>query len=267
MKKMSTILPLLIIFTALLAAGAALAAGRGHRAPAAQDRMAAALNRLPFQSPDAEESAGLLQMREEEKLARDVYLTLGEKWQLQLFTRIARSEQRHMDAVKALLDKYSLADPIVDDQVGVFASAKMQQLYQQLTAAGQESAAKALWVGATIEDLDIHDLNTLIAASDNEDIRTVYQNLVKGSRNHLRAFSSWLAALETPYEAQYLTQEEVDAIVSSPREYGRYGQDGKPVGGCRGCRRGMRRGGGTGNVSGTGFVDEDGDGICDVLQQ
>lgn len=49
-------------------------------------------------------------MREEEKLARDVYLTFGEKWGLTLFTNIAKSEQTHTDAVKTLLDRYEIKD-------------------------------------------------------------------------------------------------------------------------------------------------------------
>jgi hypothetical protein len=51
-----------------------------------------------------EEFSALLYMREEEKLARDVYLTLGAHWSLPIFQNIGQSEQAHMDAVKVLLD-------------------------------------------------------------------------------------------------------------------------------------------------------------------
>ena len=49
-----------------------------------------------------EEVYWLMYMREEEKLARDVYATLYEKWGTRIFNNIRVSEQRHMDAVKAL---------------------------------------------------------------------------------------------------------------------------------------------------------------------
>jgi hypothetical protein len=170
-----------------------------------------------------------MRMREEEKLARDVYLTLYQDWDHQIFQNIAQSEQRHMDAVKTLLDKYNLIDPVIDDTVGVFADLVLQNLYYELVNKGRISHVQALFVGATIEDLDIFDLKEFIQEADNVDIKTVYQNLMKGSRNHLRAFVSQLAAYGETYEAIYLTQEEIDEIVNSPMERGLYDQDGNPL--------------------------------------
>ncbi len=247
--KMKLNLFAIAITTLILATGSAFAAGQGknyrqsmHRGQASGSTTVA-IAEMPYEMPDEVEAAGILKMREEEKLARDVYITLNEQWNLSIFANISNSEQRHMDAVKALIDKYGMEDPVVDDTVGVFQDPKMQALYNQLTAAGSESADKALWVGATIEDLDIFDLNELIKATDNEDILTVYQNLSKGSRNHLRAFGSQLIAIGQPYEAQYLTQEEVDAIINSDRETGRYDAYGNPVSG--GHHMNRTRGGGT----------------------
>ncbi len=242
----------LVTLAIFLAAGTALAARHGqgdcgNRAYSLQgQRGAAGIAAMPYETPDAEETEGILKMREEEKLARDVYITLNEQWNMAVFTNIAGSEQRHMDAVKALIDKYGMEDPVVDDTVGVFQDPAMQALYNQLTAQGSESAEKALWVGATIEDLDIFDLNELIDTTDNEDILTVYQNLVKGSRNHLRAFGAMLATYGETYEAQFLTQEEVDAIINSDRETGRYDADGNPVSNGQGMNR-TRRGGTSNN--------------------
>jgi len=83
-----------------------------------------------------------------------------------------------------------------------------------------ESLSEALITGATVEDLDIYDLEELLDSADNEDIRIVYQNLMKGSRNHLRSFAAQIAREGSTYKATYLTQEVVDEIVSSPREQG-----------------------------------------------
>ncbi len=169
----------------------------------------------------AEEEAGLFQMREEEKLARDVYLTMFEKWGHWVFTNIASSEQKHMDAVKALLDKYNLEDPAAGEEVGDFKDAKIQSLYGDLVEAGSVSLVEALRVGATIEDLDIFDLKEFLSQTDNQDITNVYENLVKGSRNHLRTFVYQLEIFGESYIAQYLDQEEIDAIVNSPKETGK----------------------------------------------
>jgi hypothetical protein len=65
----------------------------------------------------AEEAASLLFMREEEKLARDVYNTLSATWGIQSFSIIASSEQRHMDEIKVLLDRYALTDPTLVPQL------------------------------------------------------------------------------------------------------------------------------------------------------
>ena len=175
---------------------------------------------LPLQDLSTEEEVGLVKMREEEKLARDVYQVLYQQWGHQVFANISRSEQRHMDAVKALLDKYNLVDPVTDSQVGVFTDPEMQTLYESLVAEGRSSLVAAFHVGATIEDLDIKDLYELLEKTDNDDIKMVYENLSRGSRNHLRAFTTQLLLSGQSYEAQFLTQEQIDDIITSPMERG-----------------------------------------------
>lgn len=183
---------------------------------------------LPHEELSEAEMKGLFRMREEEKLARDVYLTLYQDWDHQIFKNIARSEQRHMDALKTLLDKYNLMDPVIDDTVGVFSDTKIQNLYYELVQKGRISHVHSLQVGALIEDLDIFDLKEFIQTADNVDIKTVYQNLLKGSRNHLRSFVSRLSAYGEVYEGTYLTADEIDKIVNSPMERGLYDHDGNP---------------------------------------
>ena len=165
------------------------------------------------------EKDGILYMREEEKLARDVYQTLYNKWELQIFANIAKSEQTHMEAVKLLVDKYGLEDP-VKDKVGEFTNPKLQDLYNKLIEDGSKSVEDALKVGAVIEEIDIIDLQKHLAETNKGDIKLVYENLMKGSRNHLRAFTSNLAKYGITYEPQYLSKEEYEKIVSSPMEKG-----------------------------------------------
>jgi len=194
-----------------------------------QRRIPTQIQNLPIEEINDNEKKGLLLMREEEKLARDVYKVLYDKWQLKIFANIGAAEQRHMDAIKTLLDRYQLEDPIAQLEPGSFANKHMATLYNQLTAKGRLSQAEALQVGATIEDLDIKDLNDLLKETDNSDIQTIYQNLVKGSRNHLRAFTYQLSGQNIQYKAQYLTQKEVDGIVTSPQERGRVDATGNQI--------------------------------------
>lgn len=135
---------------------------------------------------------GLLYMREEEKLARDSYWTLYDKWGLYIFSRISNSEVNHMAAVKNLLDKYGLADPAAGQPVGSFTNLVLQKLYNDLMAQGSQSPTEALKVGVTIEEVDIHDLQNYIAATNKTDILQVYNNLLNGSYHHLSAFNNQL---------------------------------------------------------------------------
>lgn len=134
-----------------------------------------------------EEIDGLLFMREEEKVARDSYITLGGLWGLVIFDNIASSEQRHMDAIKKLIDKYELTDPVIPG-VGEFANKELQELYDHLMDWGQQSVMDSLYVGATIEETDIVDIQHEIGLAKHEDIISTYESLMCGSRNHLRAF-------------------------------------------------------------------------------
>ena len=131
-----------------------------------------------------------------------------------------------MNAVLQLLDKYGIDGAAGDAPQGEFDDPNLQQLYDQLLEQGSASLVDALVVGATIEDLDIQDLEDRLARTDNEDVRTVYQNLQKGSRNHLRAFAGLLEDSGIPYEPLYIPAALFDEIVNSPVERGRVDANG-----------------------------------------
>lgn len=173
----------------------------------------------PQSSLSAVEKTDLLFMREEEKLARDVYLTLYETWRLAVFSNIASSEQSHMDALLKLLRMYQLPDPAAGNAIGEFTNPTLQSLYDTLMGKGRLSALDALQVGGIIEETDMRDLVGAIDRSDNADIDATYENLLCGSRNHLRAFARNLESMTgQPYAAQVIPQDEVDAILDSPLE-------------------------------------------------
>lgn len=201
--------------------------GQGHGKKAGQGQhqgMTVVLERLetlPVGTLSDDETSALIYLREEEKLSRDVYTALSAKWDRQIFSNIAGAEQRHMDLVKALLDRYEIEDPVADDASGVFTNPELDKLHTELVASGESSLEQALLVGSTIEDKDIFDLYALIGSSDNADVKLVANNLVKGSRNHLRALSKNLSKQGTDaYQAQYLEQSVFDEIASSERERG-----------------------------------------------
>ena len=213
--------------------------GKGHGG----GQGSTAIADLPLEDLNEAEKSSLLKMREEEKLARDVYLTLGKKWDINVFQNIPEAEQRHMDAVATLLERYELDDPVTDDTVGVFSSEEFSQLYEQLVEDGSRSLADALTVGATIEDLDIFDLNEALAGDiDNQDIRQVYGNLVRGSRNHMRAFTGQLEGQGKDYTPQYLSEDELAAILDSDWERGGSGKGGQGKGQGMGHGKGHGKG-------------------------
>jgi len=129
-------------------------------------------------------------MREEEKLARDVYSELATVWDLGVFWNIAESEQQHMDAVLDLLEKYGIEDPALGP--GEFYNEDLQGLYNDLMAKGGLSLIDALEVGVIIEVTDIEDIEYYLKLTDNKDIIQVFTNLLNGSENHLAAFNSHL---------------------------------------------------------------------------
>ena len=194
-----------------------------------------------------QETRGLLQMVEEEKLAGDVYQALYEKTGIRNFGNIVRSERQHQSAVQNLLKIYGLPDPTVGKKAGEFSNPEFTRLYQQLVTQGSGSTVNALKVGTLIEELDIADLNALSHQTQRADVLRVYDNLTRGSRNHLRSFDGALKLQPgaSPYQPQHLTQAEYNAIISSAQERGGMGGGMGAGSGCRvngnaGC--GMGRG-------------------------
>jgi hypothetical protein len=175
------------------------------------------------------EKESLLFMREEEKLAYDIYTAMYAKWDLTPFSNISSSEASHMAAVKTLIDRYQLKDPVQPGS-GVFTNQTLQQLYNQLLQQGNTSLTESLMAGAAIEEIDIRDLKEQLNFIQQADIRTVYDNLMRGSRNHLRAFVRNLDMRGITYKPQYLSQKEYDDIINSPMEQG--GMNKKNNSGC-----------------------------------
>lgn len=157
------------------------------------------------------ESAGVLLMREEEKMAHDVYVYFASKYNVPIFKNISSSEARHQEAMGWLITTYGLKDPTVP-QAGKFANAQLQKYYDKFISQGV-TLVETLKVGAFIEEYDIADLKKLINETKNPDIIRVYTNLLRGSENHLKAFVGNLSFRGVKYEPQIITKAELDSIL------------------------------------------------------
>lgn len=220
------------IYTALAGLAVIIAAGSGFTVSAGTDSQAS------FTTLDVNEQTHLIYMREEEKLARDVYLKLGEMYpNSRIFGKIDDSEQKHTDAVRRMIEKYGLEDPSTNDNVGVFTGkeygAYFTEKYNLLIERSSISELEALYVGAYIEEVDMLDINqcpkVIVEAdngindisecgkvyTDNPDVKRLYNSLLAGSDNHL---AGYVRNIEKQvgigsYQAQVLTQEEVDTLL------------------------------------------------------
>ena len=185
---------------------------------------------------DAAEETHLIFMREEEKLARDVYLTLGKQYKdLKVFSRIDDAEQKHTDTMADMLLLYQIDDPSTSDKVGVFTGEDygwyFTEKYEHLVSWGGTDGLQALYVGAFIEELDMHDIAECpmviqetyalgeygcgLVQTDETQLTRAYESLIDGSASHLRAYVKAIEQIigEGTYEAQYLPQNVVDSIL------------------------------------------------------
>ena len=178
------------------------------------------INKFPIEALSSDETSAILFLREEEKLAHDVYITLYGKWRVNTFENISNSEQTHTNAVYTLIQRYGLIDPVGNHPVGVFEDSLLQNLYDTLTNYGLQSELKAYQIGAEIEDLDISDIIRFESYSNNQDLNFVLSNLKKGSRNHLRSFNEKIQSAGSSYTPKYISISLFNDIVNSPRETG-----------------------------------------------
>jgi hypothetical protein len=193
------------------------------------------------------ELASLLKMKEEEKLARDVYTVLAQKWGSQVFTSISAAENNHLNAIVLLLTDYGSTKTTIGE-AGIFTDPAVQTLYNDLVAKASASIDEAYKTGALIEEMDIKDLTIALSGTTNENVVLVFENLLKGSRNHLRAFNRQLTTLGIVYTPVFISQPDYDLIVSSPMEKGKqYRMNGKGNGNGTGKGNGGKGQGNKGN--------------------
>ena len=187
--QLLTALLTVILSIAIPATAWSAGSGRGNGTRPGNRDAASVCTVLSSATLSQEEIDTLMYMREEEKMARDLYIRFNEMYgsTVSVFGNIALSEQKHMDAVKGLLDAYKLPDPVVD-AIGLFTDKTLAAQYNALIDQGVNLVG-ALNVGVAVEKQDLIDLADAIAESDESCIDRVYTQLMMGSANHLAAFN------------------------------------------------------------------------------
>lgn len=229
----------------------------------------------PFDSTadlTASEIEYIYAVREDEKLARDLYYAFFNTYKLKAFENISKAEENHMKATERLLEYYGIEYPAAGER-GKFANSVRQAQYDSLLQKGS-TALEAFKVMAQYEEYNIVQYKKDLAGIVNPNVKIVIENLEKGSENHFKATIRQITALGGTYTAQLMTQEEYRAIIAIGFEKGkryRYlnngqtGNKGEKMNGnqekrgsvnasgtCTGCSNGTFPGNGGGNRNGNG---------------
>ena len=129
-------------------------------------------------------------LREEVKLARDVYSALSDIWGMPVFENTAKSKQSLMNAVSCFLTPYGFGAPTGD--AGKFVDSDLQELYSYLIDRGKVSRSNAIDVTILVEQTVIADLNDVFLQTNEKDVYKVLTLLKEGSENHLHELSRYL---------------------------------------------------------------------------
>ncbi len=178
------------------------------------DLKLATLAFIETDSLNQDEINGLFWMREEEKLAMDVYDLFYDEYGLKIFDNISNSELTHTEAVLSLLAFYGYDDP-ASATPGEFTITELQQLYDELVLMGATSLVEALMAGALIEETDILDLQEEIAQTSNSNILLVYGKLLAASKKHLVSFVKNLENYGVTYTPQKLELSVYEEILAT----------------------------------------------------
>ncbi len=166
----------------------------------------------------AAELETLLFMREEEKLAHDVYVYAFEKYGLPIFQNIANSESSHVLSVLRVMETYQIQDPLSGStNLREFTDPTLIKIYSDLRTRVDLSLNESIKVGLFIEDLDIYDLENALSETDKVNISTLYANLECGSKNHMRAFYDQATSVGITYTPEFISQSDYSSIINSPK--------------------------------------------------
>ncbi|MGF1548499.1 MAG: DUF2202 domain-containing protein [Thiotrichales bacterium] len=181
--------------------------------------VSSALELMPMGEISLAERAGVIFLREEEKLASDLLALAASRWGEPAFANAMAAEKTHSEAVRLLMARHAIYDPAAGKGAGIYEDRGLQTLFEALRARIELSLIDALLVAAEVTEISLMDIASHAAnVSDNPDILHVYALMTTASRNHLRIFVRQITSLGIRYQAQYLAQQNLEAIVASAFE-------------------------------------------------
>jgi hypothetical protein len=169
--------------------------------------------RAPATSLSDDDRRTLLHVSEQEKLARDLYVTLSETWRLDVFHTTSGSEDIHADALRTLLGRYKLPDPALGLGRGEFSRSDLAERYDDLIARARFSPVEALKAAASVEELEIDDMSTRLARVQATEIQNVLESVVSSDKHHLRSLVVALRKLGHTYIPTRLPADQYDLIL------------------------------------------------------
>jgi len=196
--------------TAILPAVILILLMSGPASPATASRVEAGNSDL-----DVYEAWQVTWMYDQEKLARDLANKFLSRWGDPEFLTTAAAEQRHMDELLAVMNLYGLDPLIQTDTDGEFGDERHSDAFSSLMSRGWQSQRDAYIAAAYLEEWDIQEFTASIADSGETRLTEVYSWLLAGAREQLRFLVSRVLGHGSSYEAQILSQSEVDAICSN----------------------------------------------------
>ena len=167
----------------------------------------------------ADEIEFIYAVREDEKVARDLYFSFFGTFGLKPFENIGKAEDNHIKATEKLFDYYEIDYPALSEN-GKFENAIRQKLYDSLLLKGTPEL-EAFKVMALLEETNIAEYGEVLKTIVNPNIKIVIENLAKASVNHFKAAIRQITALGGTYAPSLMTQEQYRAVIAVGFEQGK----------------------------------------------
>ncbi|NTV17903.1 MAG: DUF2202 domain-containing protein [Bacteroidales bacterium] len=167
----------------------------------------------------ADEIEFIYAVREDEKVARDLYFSFFGTFGLKPFENIGKAEDNHIKATEKLFDYYEIDYPALSEN-GKFENAIRQKLFDSLLLKGTPEL-EAFKVMAMLEESNIVEYGEVLKTIANPNIKIVIENLARASANHFKAAIRQITALGGTYTPALMTQEQYKAVIAIGFEKGK----------------------------------------------
>jgi len=167
----------------------------------------------------ADEIEFIYAVREDEKVARDLYFSFFGTFGLKPFENIGKAEDNHIKATEKLFDYYEIDYPALSEN-GKFENAIRQKLFDSLLLKGTPEL-EAFKVMAMLEESNIVEYGEVLKTIANPNIKIVIENLARASANHFKAAIRQITALGGTYTPALMTQEQYRAVIAIGFEKGK----------------------------------------------